>query len=203
MEDDNDNDNCLLNQITLECLMNSTLASKWKTGHLKADNEQEYRFYRKRILHLVKQMLISNKSRNDVGKDISKSFRIFIKLVIEYFKMVDTTEFYQKEYIDMSLNEFNPECSEYDISVSNQLIMRQKTETRSTMDDYVQIQSTTENSLFLPQKRKINLKESQFKNKGLGKKKNLSNNYVEIKTSEIVQTETQNGPDDEKETKHC
>ena len=117
--------------------------------------------------------------------------------------MVDTTELYQKEYIDLSLNEFNPECSEYDITLSNQLIMRQKVETRSTMDEYVQIQSTHENTLFLPQKRKINLKESQFKNKGLGKKKNLSNNYVEIKTSEIVQTETQIVPNDEKETTHC
>ena len=66
MEKDNDNDNCLLNQITLECLMNSNLASKMKMGQLKADNEQEYRFYRKRILHLVKQMLISKQSRNDV-----------------------------------------------------------------------------------------------------------------------------------------
>ena len=190
-----------IQQMTIECLMNSNQMNKWKSKKQNTDNEQEYRFYKKRIVHLVKQMLLSSEFRDEIGNDISNSFRVFAHLVIKHFKKIDTNEIYQKEYHDMSFNFINSsKCfNEEELMATNQLLMRVQSDSK-TMDEFVQKTQTKEEPIIYPKKRKINLKESYFKNKGLCKKKNLNNNYVDNQT-EIVQKETPKN--EEKENVHC
>ena len=186
------NNDEFIHQMTIECLINSAQMNRFKKKQ-NAENEKEYRFYKKRIVHLVKQMLLSGETRNEMGKEMTNSFRVFVNLAIQYFKVVDTNDFYQKEYLDMSLNEMTVSgdlLNEEEWNKTNQLLMRLPDKSKP-LDEFVQLTKSEEESIIYPQKRKINLKDSQLKNKGLCKKKNLNNNYVEIKTSEIVQEETQ------------
>lgn len=59
----------------------------------------EYKYYRKRIFQLIKDIM--NKQNND--KDIKKSLSFFIKDAIEYIKFNDKCSIIQSEYKELDL----------------------------------------------------------------------------------------------------
>lgn len=95
----------LINQITLDCLLNRAQYEKYVQKNItESVKNRDRKFYRKRIVNLTKELL-SNIA--EVPPDIQYAFENFIKLCINYFKVIDTSDILQEEYRDQdtSINE--------------------------------------------------------------------------------------------------
>ena len=91
----------LVNQITLDCLLNKETMEKHVIRQReKQINREDLNFYRKRIFNLFKE-LISNKKPNDLAPDVKYAYDTFIKSAIGYFKVVDNNDLLQEEYNDV------------------------------------------------------------------------------------------------------
>ena len=172
-----------INQVTLECFMNSHVKKKFEKK--TAPNKKDQKFYRKRILALTKELLYQddeNKQDNNViveqvivpGPDVRQSFNAYIKGCIEHFKMTDKTDILQENYADLmnDIPEVFNETDLYNAEEANQLMMRQVKVNAPTMDKYVKRTLLyKEDPPPLPIQRKVNLKDPALKTKGLPKDK--------------------------------
>jgi hypothetical protein len=91
----------IVDQITLECLMNKDLYHKLVTNKTRAqDKKTDYKFYRKRILALTKE-LIADEVQTDLMQDVEYAFHNYVKTCIRHFKITDEYgENHQTEGID-------------------------------------------------------------------------------------------------------
>jgi hypothetical protein len=174
----------LVNQITLDCLLNKeTMGKHLMKQREKQINKDELNFYRKRIYNLFKE-IISNKSPSDMPPDVKYAYDTFIKTTINYFKVTDNNDLLQEEYKDVELSA--QECSEPDANVTvnvasnnevNKLLMRSVKMDIPTLDKYVKRTSVKkQNNIILPKQREVNIMNPELKNKGL-KKNNITNLY--------------------------
>ena len=81
----------LVNQITLNCLMNKNLYEKYLSDKTSKtlENEEERKLYRKRIYVLTKELLLNKEEPTDLLPDIKTAFDYYVKSCIHYFKIID------------------------------------------------------------------------------------------------------------------
>lgn len=95
----------LVDQITLDCLMNKTVMEKHVMKQReKQINKQDLNLYHERILQSFKHLL----SGEETTSDVKYAFDTFVKISIERFKILDHTEMLQKEYHE--LDKKDEEC---------------------------------------------------------------------------------------------
>ena len=110
MNNNQNNTNQSINQITLDCLINKEMYDNMvNSSEVKKDNLKEMKFYRKRIYDLVKRLLISKDERESVTPDVNYAFSNFVKTSISYFKIIDKQDILQKDYegLEESVNNNN------------------------------------------------------------------------------------------------
>lgn len=174
----------LVNQITLDCLLNKeTMGKHVMKQREKQINKEELNFYRKRIYNLFKE-IISNKPPADMPPDVKYAYDTFIKASIHYFKVADNNDLLQEEYKDVEF--VLQECSEPDTILTensavndeaNKLLMRSVKMDVPTLDKYVKRTSVKkDNNIILPKSREVDIMNPELKNKGL-KKNNINNLY--------------------------
>ena len=79
----------LLNQITLDCLLNKEMFNKHlRNTQTSQINKEERKFYRKRIHHLFTNVIIG-KPPKDLAPDVKYAYDTFVKNAIQYFKTID------------------------------------------------------------------------------------------------------------------
>jgi hypothetical protein len=91
-----------INEMTLEYLMNREqyekyLSSKVLSKDFKKRNEKDKKFYKKRILDMVRQLL-QEEGAMDMNPEIVVLFDLFVKECIHTFKNIDKTDILQEEY---------------------------------------------------------------------------------------------------------
>ena len=160
----------LVNQITLDCLLNKeTMGKHVMKQREKQMNKQDLQFYRKRIFNLFKE-IISNNSPEDLSPDVKYAYDTFIKSSIDYFKVIDNNDLLQEEYKDM---EFPPDISSEPIADSKEadkLLMRSVKMDVPTLDKYVKRTShKKETNIVLPRQREVDIMNPELKDKGLKK----------------------------------
>lgn len=174
----------LVNQITIDCLLNKEIMGEHVMKQReKQINKEELNFYRKRIYHLFKEIL-SNKTPEDLQPDVKYAYDTFIKAAINYFKIVDNNDLLQEEYKDF--DNLLHECSEYEgifaediasTDEANKLLMRSVKFDVPTLDKYVKRTSVKkQDNVILPKSREVDIMKPELKNKGL-KKNNIDNLY--------------------------
>jgi len=173
----------LVDQITLDCLLNKSLIGKKSR---KQTNKEDLKFYRKRIFNLFKE-IISNNPPKDLSPEVSYSYDTFIKSSIHYFKVHDNNDLLQEEYNDLDL--VIKENIDNDIELpdnlaikeeTNKLMMRSIKMDLPTLDKYVKrISHKKEDNVILPKSREVDIKNPELKNKGI--KKNITNIYEDKK----------------------
>jgi hypothetical protein len=174
--------NSYIEQITLDCLLNKEIMSKLiLTEKEKEINKDEFKFYKKRILNLFKEIVSCN-SPPYLSPDVKCGYNTFIKSSINYFKGIDNNDLLQEEYKDinnLSDNNFNNDLSCNLLNVENNadfLLMRSIKMNTDTLDKYVKrISTKKKENIILPKQREVNLSSPELKNKGI--KKNITNNY--------------------------
>ncbi len=174
----------LVNQITIDCLLNREAMGKHiMKQREKQINKEELHFYRKRIYNLFKE-LINNKQHSDMSPDVKYAYDTFIQATIHYFKVVDNNDLLQEEYKDVELS--LDECCDADTSVltnnetsfeADKLMMRSVKMDAPTLDKYVKKTFIKkQDNIILPKSRNVDIMNPELKNKGL-KKNNISNLY--------------------------
>ena len=137
----------LLNQITLDCLLNKEMFNKHlQNTQTSQINKEERKFYRKRIHHLFTNV-INGKPPKDLAPDVKYAYDTFVKNAIQYFKTIDNNNEIQSKYngfdfsLDASSSEILTSVSLGD-STADSLLMRSIKLTVPTLDKYVKRKST-------------------------------------------------------------
>ena len=89
------------NQIDLLYLTNPHLKIKYNKQLEKLIDEDDIKFYRKRILQTTKDYLRGNK----VNKSIDSAFEEYANQLINHYKFIDKKEMIQKEYKNLPKKE--------------------------------------------------------------------------------------------------
>ena len=169
----------LVNEITLEYLMSKEQHAKFmnkKKEGLSSGERKDKKFYRKRILNLSRDLLLNQVPDKMLG-DVGAAFDHYVKTCINYFKILDETDIIQEDYHEIKI--LNDALGEEDIATTaadaDKLLMRTIKTNKGPLDNFVKIKSTKPpNPPIIPIQKDINLKDPELKNKGIGKKNNIS-----------------------------
>jgi hypothetical protein len=183
----------IINQITLDCLLNKDQYSKYLNSAVHKtveSSKRDRKFYKRRILQITKDML-SAIDTMDTTTDMMFAFDNFSKTCISYFKMMDKTDILQTDYND-DVDETEKEVLEppppMSLEEEAKSLLRNVKINTITMDQFVKRTSTAQPTQLITFKREINLKDPDLRNKGIRKKKNSDTMYAEddgkIKTDE-------------------
>jgi len=199
-----------INKVTLDFLMNKEQYKSQVSNKIsKSVNKKEKHFYRKRIYHLAKELLINKDIQQDISPDVKYSFDNFVNSCIHYFKTVDNNDIIQQDYIDiddMNNNNNNIHDNKKGILSSNEsnfteeadkLVMRKIKIQPNSLDNFVKkVHKPKQKEIILPKQKEINLQNPEFKNKGVifsEKKKNINIEYESNnKKKEINETNDKN-----------
>ena len=182
-----------VNQVTLECLMNKDTYKKYVATKKKSVvNKKDQKFYRRRILSLTKELLYPEEaaekpttkttttSTND--PNIVGLFQIYSKACIEYFKTLDKNDIIQEDYSSLTSEtaEMSPEDIKTQAEIDQQFMRSIHVKEPTTLDKFVKRSTTApKEAPILPKQKDINLRDPALKNKGIRKKKNITNKYEE------------------------
>jgi hypothetical protein len=192
-----------VNQVTLDCLLNKQQYEKYvKKNISKKMDRKEIQFYRKRIINLTKTFLYTNNDVDGLLPDVKYAFDNYIKACIHSFKVSDNNDIIQSEFdsinvIDPTLENENEENEKNENEEENK-----KEETNNeintlfarstikiinpTLDNFITIRNTkVKEEVILPKQKDINLTDENLKNKGISKKKNITNIYENNNKNEV------------------
>ncbi len=133
-------------------------------------SDEDKDFYRKRVL-LIGKEIYSGIHYDDT---LNKAYEDFIYLAINYCKVIDTKDILQQEYDKLSNinNKTNNTIDKsFNINQTNDIVFNSKTVNNTNLDTFLHIKKPPVKDNFIPQQKNINLKTSNFKNKGLKEKK--------------------------------
>jgi hypothetical protein len=155
-------------------------------------NKKDQKFYRRRILSLTKELLYPEEAATTTkptttatinDPNIVGLFQIYVRACIEHFKTLDKNDIIQEDYSTLTTTE-KAEMSAEDIKTQaeiDQLFMRSiHVKEATTLDKFVKRSTTApKDDPILPKQKDINLRDPALKNKGIRKKKNITNKYEE------------------------
>jgi hypothetical protein len=189
-----------INYITLEIMANADTYNKYlKKNNLEHDTvlKSEKRFYRKRIIAMVKDILNNNINNNNdapINDIIISSFNAFSRLCISHFKFKDTMDNIQGDYKDMVLVETTTNgesgVDDWSMNNANKLFMKQVDKKVITMDNFVTKTSPPQDEMLLPKTKEFNLKDPKYKKKDIKKgftKGALHNSVKLTNTNDVIE----------------
>ena len=127
-------------------------------------NDNDKKFYRKRILSMGKEIY----GGKDIDDTINKAYDNYVYLAINYCKMLDKKDIIQSEYSDLDFDYTSKLDISFNINDTNNIIINNKPN-EITLDNFVNITSKTHDT-FVPRKRNNYVKQNETKTKA-GKKK--------------------------------
>ena len=175
-----------VNQVTLECLMNKDTYKKYvATKKKNVVNKKDQKFYRRRILSLTKELLYPEETAttpltND--PNIVGLFQIYTRACIEHFKTLDKNDIIQEDYSTLTTEtaEMSVEDIKTQAEIDKQFMRSIHVKEPATLDKFVKRSTTApKEAPILPKQKDINLRDPALKNKGIRKKKNITNKYEE------------------------
>ena len=180
-----------VNQVTLECLMNKDTYKKYVATKKKSVvNKKDQKFYRRRILSLTKELLYPEEAAEKPANattmndpNVMGLFQIYSKACIEYFKTLDKNDIIQEDYSTLTTtgtHEMSPEDIKTQAEIDQQFMRSIRVKEAATLDKFVKRSTTApKEAPILPKQKDINLRDPALKNKGIRKKKNITNKYEE------------------------
>jgi len=179
-----------VNQITIDYLINKNVYNNHLENiKMKNANKKDKKFYRKRILNLTKDFLLF-KEEELIFPDVKYSFEMYVKTCIEYFKTLDKCDIIQEDYSDLEEKDVNKLLDYEELNIENMnnqndadILLMRSINIAPSLDKFIK-RTTFKKEEVLPIQKEINLQEPYLKNKGICKKKNISNNYGEVPNKE-------------------
>jgi len=154
------------NQIDLLYLTNPNLKIKYNKQVEKLIDEDDIKFYRKRILQTTKDYLRGNK----VNKSIDSAFEEYANQLITHYKFIDKKEMIQKEYKNLPKKE-KKKMTNFKLLEKNKLMMKSKKKIKQTLEDFIPIvvKERKIKKLVIPKQINFDLKNPKNRKKSLEK----------------------------------
>lgn len=152
-----------INEITLQYLTNPIGMNRiYKDTSFNKINKEDFEFYKARIFKITKDIL----KDKEVDKKINNGFMNFAKICIEHFKFIDKRDIIQNEYD--AIEKQKKENSDFNIDESNNIIMKKPEFKKVKITDQIPIKTNIKpETVVMPKKRIINLKDPKLKRKGI------------------------------------
>ncbi len=161
-----------LNMLNLQYFSNTNAYNKcFKNNnsekYTQLYSKKDYRFYKKRILQLVKDIM----RKNNKETNLVNAFDNFIKISIEHLKFIDKSEILQQDlsnhYLIMERSTTQPNIME---SSNNLLFSKCKVKGGKIEDSIPLIIKRKAQKLpFIPSQKNLNLNDPKYKTKGITK----------------------------------
>ena len=161
----------LTSDIDLLYFSNKQLSQKYnKTQEAEQNNaivsDEDREFYKKRVYQMTKELLRGKK----INSIIDESFNEFLNVTIKHLKFIDKKDIIQKDYKDIKEKEKKLDKN-FEIMDKNKLMMKDKKNKKKTIREFVNIVNKKKRpKVFLPEKKVINLKSLELKEKGIKSK---------------------------------
>jgi len=157
--------------IDLLYFSNKQLSQKYnKTQEIENKNivvsDEDREFYKKRVYQMTKELLRGKK----INSMIDESFNEFLNITIKHLKFVDKKDIIQNDYKDIKEKERKVD-ENFELMDKNKLMMKDKKNKKKTIKEFVNIvNKKKQTKVFLPEKKVINLKSTELKEKGIKSK---------------------------------
>ena len=150
---------------TLQYLTEPSRLDKFNKTEKNTIHDKDIEFYKKRI-YLTTKKLLRNKK---INPSVDNVFNEYVATLIKYFKITDTNDILQEELNNIQMrNNTNIEMNANIESEANEMMMNNANDNDGTLNTFVKIKKNKEHEkIFMPEKKKINLKDPKLKNKGL------------------------------------
>jgi hypothetical protein len=170
----------LINQITLDCLMNKEQYNRYiKNKITKNTSRQDQKFYKKRIVDLTRDLLSKpSVHEHEILADVKYSFDNYVRTCIHYFKSLDNNDILQEEYKGGDFDLIP--TSDADLTCHSQLeadkLLMRSVKLENPLDKFVKKKLLKQaEEPIIPKQKDIDLTDPVLKNKGIIKKKKKEN----------------------------
>ena len=158
------------NQIDLLYLTNPLILYKYNKTLPKEKklDEEDIKFYRKRILQTTKNYLRLNR----INSEVDSAFENYAEQLIKHFQFIDKKDMVQKEYENLPKKK-NKKISKFELMDQNTLIMKTKENATKTIKDYLPIvvKEKKKKRIIIPKQKFYDIKNPKLRKKGLKKEK--------------------------------
>ena len=131
-------------------------------------NEEDVKFYRKRILQTTKEYLRGSK----LTEEINNLFEEYANMLIQHYKFIDKKELIQEDYKNLpKKKETKPK--NFKLNKENELMLKKTEIEKKTIKDFIPIvvKERKKKKMIIPKKKDYDLKNPKNRKKGLKKEK--------------------------------
>ena len=149
-------------QIDLLYLTNPNFKIKYNKEISKIVDEEDIKFYRKRILQDTKQQL-----RGEViNEDIKNVFHLYANELIKHYKFIDKKELIQEEYKDLPKKK-QKKPKNFKLKNENELLMKKPEIVKKTIKDFIPIivKERKKKKMIIPKQKKYDIKNPKNREK--------------------------------------
>ena len=131
-------------------------------------DEEDIKFYRKRIIQTTKNYLRLNR----INSEVDSAFENYAEQLIKHFQFIDKKDMVQKEYENLPKKK-NKKISKFELMDQNTLIMKTKENATKTIKDYLPIvvKEKKKKRIIIPKQKFYDIKNPELRKKGLKKEK--------------------------------
>ena len=143
------------NQLDLLYLTNPNFKIKYNKEIEKLVEEEDVKFYRKRILQDTKDLLRGN----TINEDIKNMFDRYCNELIKHYKFSDKKKEIQKEYLNLPKKK-EKKVTDFQLQKENELMMKKPELVKKTIKDFIPIvvKERRKKKIILPKKKNFDLK---------------------------------------------
>jgi len=170
----------LINQITLDCLMNKDQYNRYIQNKItKSVSREDRKFYKKRIVDLTRDLLSKPSVHEpEILADVKYAFDNYVRTCVHYFKSLDNNDILQEEYkggdFDL-IPSGDADLTSHSQEEANKLLMRH-VKLENPLDKFVKKKLLKKpEEPIIPKQKEIDLTDPALKNKGIIKKKKKEN----------------------------
>jgi hypothetical protein len=149
-------------QLDLLYLTNPNFKLKYNKKKVRLINDEDIKFYRKRILQNTKEQLRGN----NTTEDITIAFEHFAMELINYYKFIDKQKIIQEEYKNLP-KKICKNPGEFKLLDEDKLIMKTPGIIKKTINDFIPIivRERSYKKIIIPKVKKYDLKNIKNREK--------------------------------------
>jgi hypothetical protein len=154
--------------VDLLYLTNPNFKIKYNKKQESFLNEEDVKFYRKRILQTTKDYLRGSR----LTEEINNVFEEYANMLIQHYKFIDKKEMIQEDYKNLpKKKERKPK--NFKLKKENELMMKKTEIEKKTIKDFIPIvvKERKKKKIIIPKKKDFDLKNPKNRKKGLKKEK--------------------------------
>ena len=150
------------NRIDLLYLTNPNFKNKYNKQLMKRVNDEDIKFYRKRILQDTKDLLRGNK----LGEEVNAVFDKYCGKLIDYYKFIDKKTIIQEEYKDLPIKKEKVN-ENFKLEIENEKLMNKPDVVKKTIKDFIPIvvKERKKKKMILPKQKNFDLKNPKNRQK--------------------------------------